>query len=167
MPLLSYTIALFHSTFAEKEHSMHDTPFATGCCRCGRIKISISDKPVMSSQCHCKDCQRLSGTGHFSLAFFEEESVTITGEAKGYTVITDRGNRNTRYFCPECGSRMYGINTGRPGKIAVPVGCLDDHSWYQPDVVVYTRMREDWDITRTDIPNFEEMPPPPPDSPTA
>ena len=57
---------------------------------------------------------------------------------------------------------MYGINTGRPGKVAIPVGVLDDNSWYEPDVVVYTKQRENWDITRTDIPNFDEMPPMPP-----
>ena len=144
---------------------MNQAQFATGQCRCGEITISISDKPVLSSQCHCKDCQRLSGTGHFSLAFFDEGSVTISGQATGYTVTTDRGNRNTRYFCPKCGSRMYGINTGRPGKVSIPVGILDDNSWYEPDVVVYTRQRESWDITRSDIPNFEEMPPIPPQTP--
>jgi len=46
---------------------------------------------------------------------------------------------------------------------SVPVGCLDDHSWYEPGAVVYTKRREAWDVTRTDIPNFDEMPPPPPE----
>lgn len=143
---------------------MNQTPFATGQCRCGDIAITISDKPKLCSQCHCKDCQRLSGTGHFSLAFFAEQSVKITGEATGYAVTTDRGNRNTRYFCPKCGSRVYGVNTGRPGMVSIPVGILDDHSWYEPNVVVYVKQRESWDITRTDIPNYEEMPPPPPET---
>ncbi len=28
-------------------------------------------------QCHCKDCQRASGTGHMSLARFKREDVAV------------------------------------------------------------------------------------------
>ncbi len=140
---------------------MSDKIFATGGCRCGAVTINITNEPKMSAQCHCRDCQKASGTGHLPLAFFAEDDVTITGETKGYATTTDSGNTSTRHFCPECGSRLFGKNTGRPGMTAIPVGCLDDHSWFKPGAVVYTKRREDWDMTSRDIPNFEEMPPPP------
>ena len=143
---------------------MSDSPFAAGGCRCGAVTVTINDAPKMMIQCHCRDCQKASGTGHFSLAFFAEDDVIIDGETTGYSATTDRGNTSTRHFCPKCGSRIFGKNTGRPGMTSVPVGCLDDHSWYEPGAVVYTKRREAWDVTRTDIPNFDEMPPPPPES---
>lgn len=138
---------------------MSDKTFASGGCRCGEITLAISNKPKMTTQCHCQDCQKATGTGHISLAFFAENDVKINGIAKGYTVTTDRGNQSTRYFCPNCGSRLYGINSGRHGIISVAVGCLDENSWYSPNAVVYCKHRPVWDATSTDIPNFDEMPP--------
>ena len=137
---------------------MNNPVFVSGNCRCGDITLSIANPPKMMAQCHCIDCQKASGAGHLSIAFFTEGDVTIHGKTKEYTVTTDRGNQSTRYFCPMCGSRMYGINTGRPGIISVPIGCLNDHSWFSPNAVAYTKHREDWDITRTDIPNFSSNP---------
>jgi hypothetical protein len=141
---------------------MTDSTFATGGCRCGSITLRIANEPKLMAQCHCSDCQKATGTGHVSAAFFADEDVTVSGDAKGYTVTADSGNQSTRYFCPDCGSRLYGNNTGRPGITSIAVGCLDDHSWYSPGAVVYTKRRQDWDHTSTDIANFDAMPPPPP-----
>ncbi len=112
------------------------------------------------AQCHCLDCQKESGTGHTSNAYFAEEDVVIDGKATGHSVIADSGDEMTRYFCPACGSRLFGRNSGRPGLISVQVGCLDDCSWFKPQVVLYTSRKYDWDITSDGIPGYEKMPPP-------
>lgn len=143
---------------------MTNSIFATGGCRCGAVSYKITEEPKTMVQCHCLDCQKATGTGHISLAFFSQDDVEITGEAKGHTTTTDSGNESTRFFCPECGSRLYGLNSGRPGTITVAVGSLDDHSWFSPKAVVYTKRRGDWDLTSNEVPNFEDMPPPPPKS---
>lgn len=113
----------------------------------------------MMLQCHCLDCQKATGAGHASNAYFANEDVSIQGEATGYTVEADSGNEMTRYFCPECGGRVYGRNSDRPGLISIQVGCLADHSWFKPQAVIYTSRRHDWDITSDEIPNHENMPP--------
>ena len=136
---------------------MSNEPFTRGSCKCGNITLAIAHKPAMMLQCHCLDCQKSSGTGHTSSAYFNEADVTIYGNAKGYTVTADNGNAMTRYFCGECGSRLYGCNSGRPGLISVQVGCLDDHSWFTPQAVFYSSKRHDWDITSDEIPNHEKI----------
>ncbi len=140
---------------------MTKPPFASGRCTCGAITYTVTAAPKTMVQCHCRDCQKSTGTGHVSQAFFAKKDVHIHGQASAYTTTTDGGNQSTRYFCPTCGSRIYGLNSGRPTTITLAVGCMDDHSWFSPKLVVYTKHRNDWDITRTDIPNFNEMPPPP------
>jgi hypothetical protein len=65
----------------------------------------------------------------------------------------------SRYFCPVCGSRVYGYNGAKPGLISIQIGCLDDSSWFSPQVVLYTSRRNDWDITSDQVPNFNHMPP--------
>ena len=57
-----------------------------------------------------------------SLAFFKKDEVAIAGKTASYPSTADSGNINTRYFCPTCGSRVYGENTAWPG--AVRVGTL-------------------------------------------
>lgn len=141
---------------------MTDKPFATGHCLCGAVSFSIKTAPQMTGQCHCKDCQRASGTGHMSLAFFKREDVVLTGQTASFAVKADSGNINTRHFCPKCGGRIYGENSARPGMIGVAVGAIDDNSWFEAQRVVYVKDKPAWDVTPTDIPNFDRMPPPPP-----
>lgn len=137
---------------------MTDSPFANGGCRCGAVTLTINARPKMMVQCHCLDCQKSTGTGHTSNAYFSEQDVEIRGDAKGHTVTTDSGNTMTRYFCAECGGRMYGRNSERPGLLSVQVGCLEDHSWFSPQAVLYASRQHDWDITADSVPHFNEMP---------
>jgi hypothetical protein len=139
---------------------MSKRPFATGRCLCGAVSFTIHSEPMGMGQCHCKDCQRASGTGHMSLARFKRDDVTFTGKTASYASTAESGNINTRHFCPTCGSRVYGENSAYPGLINIAVGCLDDNSWFSPQRIVYAKDRPRWDVTSTDIANFERMPPP-------
>ena len=141
---------------------MSDNVFASGHCLCGAVNFNLKAAPAMTGQCHCKDCQRASGTGHMSLAFFKREDIEISGETASYGVKADSGNVNTRHFCPKCGGRLFGENSARPGVMAVAVGAIDDNSWFEAQRVVYVKDKPGWDATSTDIPNFDMMPPPPP-----
>ncbi len=76
-----------------------------------------------------------------SLAFFKKDDVTILGKTASYPSTADSGNINTRHFCPTCGSRVYGENSGRPGVIGIAVGCLDKNDWFSAQAVVYTKRR--------------------------
>ncbi len=141
---------------------MTENTFATGRCLCGKVKYSIRSEPVRMAQCHCEDCRRASGTGHMSLAFFQRDDVNIEGETHEYASTADSGNINTRSFCPECGSRLFGRNSARPAMIAIAVGSADDSSWFKPNAVVYAKCQPVWDLVDKEIPAFSEMPPIPP-----
>ena len=101
---------------------MSDEPFSKGHCLCRAVSYTIQGKPIRMAQCHCKDCQRASGTGHMSLAFFKKDDVAILGKTANYPSTADSGNINTRHFCPTCGSRVYGENSARPGVIGITGG---------------------------------------------
>ena len=137
---------------------MPTDPFATGHCLCGAVSYVIKGEPVGTGQCHCKDCQRASGTGHMSIARFKAEDVTLTGTTASFGSTADSGNINTRHFCPKCGSRLYGQNSAAPGILNLAPGCMDDNDWFRAQRVVYTKDRPSWDVTPTDVPNFERMP---------
>jgi len=136
----------------------------TGECLCGQVTYTITGDPLRMAQCHCKDCQRATGTGHVNNAFFKSEQLEIKGNLKAYAKATDTGNSNIRHFCPDCGSRIYSEIEARKGIVAVHVGCCDNNDWFSPDFVVYCQSRADWDITTDKVPNHDKMPPPPPSS---
>ena len=140
---------------------MSDT-LTTGQCLCGNVTYTLTGQPIQMAQCHCKDCQRASGTGHGALAFFAEEQINVTGEVSSYGVTADSGNTNTRYFCPNCGGRLFGSNSAKPGVRGVAIGSADNTDWFSPRAVVYCKDRAAWDVTSTEVPNFDAMPPPPP-----
>ena len=138
---------------------MSKSTFATGHCLCGKVEYSIGSEPVRMVQCHCEHCQRSTGTGHISLAFFNKDDVNIKGETSSYTTTADDGAKLTRHFCSECGSRLFGNNSSKPTMMSIAVGCVDDNSWYKPEAIVYNKRKPTWDCMDASLPAFEEMPP--------
>jgi len=63
----------------------------TGQCLCGKVKYKLTGQPVRMMQCHCKDCQRATGTGHLNNAFFKAEQFELTGEVKAHEHEADSG----------------------------------------------------------------------------
>lgn len=137
---------------------------ASGSCLCGGVRFSVSGRPIRMAQCHCRDCQKASGTGHMSNVIFPESDVALSGRTAHYASTADSGNVLTRHFCPTCGARLYLTTSARPGTIVMAAGAFDDSSWFKPDVVLYTRSRPAWDLTAEDVPSFPAMPPAKPKS---
>lgn len=140
---------------------MSEKYFATGQCLCGDVKFTIASKPVRMGQCHCDDCRKSTGTGHASNAFFLKKEVQIEGELSSYGSTTDTGSVITRFFCPNCGSRLFGENNSATDIIGVSAGVLDESSWFKANAIVYNKRRPVWDLMEEGIPTFEEMPPAP------
>ena len=104
----------------------------TGGCRCGRIRITCSGEPYRVGLCHCLDCRKQHGALFHASAIFPEAAVTIEGEARGY---------EGRFFCPECGSPVY----GRSGdEVEVNLGALDAPDQWAPTYELWTIRREAW-----------------------
>lgn len=131
----------------------------TGGCQCGAIRYEISADPVFAGHCHCRDCQRATGTGHSSLMGFPEQAVKLSGTPRYYEVRTDRGGTAARGFCPTCGSPVVGRSTGFPGILTIMAGSLDDPSQFKPGAVVYAKRAQAWDPTDPALARFPEMPP--------
>lgn len=132
----------------------------TGGCACGAIHYEISDEPIFSNHCQCRECQRLSGTGHGSyMTFPSKANVKLKGEAKHWEVAADSGNVKTHAFCPTCGSPVYLTVRDAPDLFIVHAASLDDPSRYKPQVVTYSVRGYDWDLLDPALTKFDKMPP--------
>lgn len=131
----------------------------TGGCACGAIRYEISDEPMAMNDCQCRDCQRVSGTGHGSyLTFPQRVVVKVTGEAAHRDIVADSGNVKTHAFCPGCGSPVYLTFAAMPDLFTVHAASLDDPGRYKPQMVTYTARGYVWDKVDPDLPRFEKMP---------
>lgn len=133
------------------------TPF-TGGCRCRAIRYECSAEPLLSGNCHCRDCQMFSGSPFAANLAVPRDAVKITGEVKYYDVQTDSGNTFSRGFCPTCGSSLFGKPSGMPHLVVIAAGSLDDPSWYRPTMDIYTSSAQPWDYMKPDLAKFPKMP---------
>lgn len=104
----------------------------TGGCLCGNVRFVASGKPYRVGVCHCLDCRKHQGALFAASAIFPEDAVTISGETHNYA---------GRFFCPRCGSSVF----GRSGdEVEVNLGSLDAPDQFVPTYELWTCRRESW-----------------------
>ena len=102
----------------------------TGSCLCGSVNYKSNSDPLVIQNCHCDQCRKATGSVYLTNLFIKEENFEITGEVNNYTHLSDAGNNMTKYFCPNCGSQVFGKNSGRPGIITIRAGTV-----YEKDII--------------------------------
>ncbi len=76
----------------------------TGGCLCGVIRYESGEPPIKSGTCHCRSCQKSTGSAFMTVAGFPRSAFRFTsGEPKLYrsSSIMDNG------FCSNCGSLLF------------------------------------------------------------
>ena len=132
----------------------------TGGCACGAIRYEISGAPIVSNHCQCRDCQRITGTGHGSyLTFARRLDVKLEGQARHWDMVGDRGQVKTRSFCPNCGSPVYLTFAAMPDLFTVHAASLDDPGRFEPHMVTYGARGYAWDHLDPSMLTFDAMPP--------
>ncbi len=131
----------------------------TGGCQCGKIQLTVTGEPMVTVNCHCLVCQRLSGSGHLFILVYGADNVVIDGEVAQVEYKADSGKMATRYFCPSCGSQLYGTSEQMPGTYGVNAACLENTSAYRPKITAFAKRLQAWDRLAEGIPSFPAMPP--------
>ncbi len=113
-----------------------------GGCQCGYIRYRLEGRPSGLSVCHCKDCQRQSGSAFgLSLAVAIDDFHLETGSLRSFNVLCDSGRTKQCAFCPECGTRIY-HQTG--SAMSIKAGTLDDTTALHPDAHYWTARKQSW-----------------------
>ena len=133
-------------------------PFSGGCL-CGAIRYESRAAPLFSINCHCRDCQRTTGTAYAPVLAVPRDALSITqGEPTYYTSQSDSGETVSRGFCPECGSGIFSKLSANPDIVGLKAASLDDPSWFRPTVDIYTDSAQPWDVMNPDLPKVPKMP---------
>jgi hypothetical protein len=116
----------------------------TGGCLCGRVRYTVNGDPIRSGVCHCRDCQRYTGSAFEPLMVFPAASVSLQGELKSFYHTGGSGQIVHRRFCPNCGSGLVNEADISPGRISVLVGTLDDPAVFVPTFEVFCHTAQLW-----------------------
>ncbi|MGR3455550.1 GFA family protein [Pseudooceanicola sp.] len=131
----------------------------TGGCACGAVRYQIAATPLAQVHCQCRECQRVSGTGHGSyLVFSGREALTRSGETTTWKVVGDSGTLKHHMFCPTCGNPVFLEFAAAPETVAIHPGSLDAPAVFAPEVVTYTSSGHAWDAIAPDLTLCEKGP---------
>lgn len=129
-----------------------------GClCKQVRYRINAQAQPMRSYICWCKDCQYQSANGLVA-AIFADEAITVSGKLQDFHKVSDSGNTITRQFCADCGTHIFGINSGRNGFKAIRLGTLDDTNLLAPTMNIWTTSAAQWACLNQQMNNIAQQP---------
>ena len=107
-----------------------DNEKQTGSCLCGVVTYEFNQSEALSAHhCHCRDCQKITGSGKATILLVPSKSLTVSGDLKFYTVEGSAGSHVSRGFCSECGSQLISYVDENPDLKFIKVGSIDDSSW--------------------------------------
>ncbi len=129
-----------------------------GGCYCGKLRYAAEGRPILKAQCHCRECQYISGGGPNLFMLMPPEGFVYTKGAPKQFTRTDIENAVTREFCAECGTH---ILTRRPGlaQLVLKIGTLDDPaSVYTPKMAIFTKDRQPYHLIAEGVTAFDRLP---------
>lgn len=130
-----------------------------GNCQCGGVNYTVSEKPLTGHACHCKECQKRSGSAFGISLVIAINAFFLTGKLQAFSRIADSGYRLTQHFCPICGNTVYSENERRPNAIVLHPGTLDQTDWIELNRMIWISRAQKWYSLPSDLELFEESQP--------
>ena len=117
----------------------------SGHCLCGKNRFECLQPPIMSGNCHCRDCQRSNGSPFATLVIFKKLNVKVI--RKHFKTFVDQGGSGKsvlRKFCVECGSSVVTEYEVTPELIAIMGGTLNHPHLFPPQWDIFVRSKQPW-----------------------
>jgi hypothetical protein len=130
-----------------------------GGCQCGAVRYELRAAPLGIYACHCKDCQRFSGTTHtLSMVARADDVALLSGSLTGFDKGADSGRTVRMLGCAQCGTKVWNEPLSSPHLIIMKPGTLDDMSWARPVGNIWTSRALPWVEIDPGVPNFPGQP---------
>jgi hypothetical protein len=117
-----------------------------GRCLCGSITYTCDAEPAMTAVCHCRNCQRSTGTSFSLVVAAPKAAFQLSGDTLGtfQTVGEEHGMAADRRFCTACGSPVITESPLMPDMVLIKAGTLDDPSWLEPQMEIWGSSAQPW-----------------------
>jgi hypothetical protein len=117
-----------------------------GGCACGRIRYRLTASPLIVHACHCRDCQKQTGSAFVLNIWIEKNRVEADHSLPKSVMLTaGSGKPHEVFFCGDCGTRLWSKYHAAPGDtLLLRVGTLDHAEMVEPNVHIFTRSKLPW-----------------------
>ena len=129
----------------------------TGGCLCGGVRWELSEPPLFASYCHCKRCQRRTGTAASAQARIATGSVRVTAGEQLIRCWEPDGGA-PKCFCSNCGGALWSKDAQTGEIMSVRLGTFDADPGVRPEYRTYVAYAAVWEALPDDgLPRFEEQ----------
>ena len=133
---------------------------ASGGCLCGAVRYRLAGEPAMVAVCHCRTCQRNTGSAFSTNIAMPRDAVTIEGDS--LATFQSRAYSDSppflRSFCSCCGSPVCAQGGSYPGIVFIKAGTLDEPAQVTPSVHIWCSEQLPWVPADGGIPRFPADP---------
>jgi len=129
-----------------------------GGCTCGKVRYRLTRSPLVVHCCHCRWCQRETGTAFALNAMIETDYLRLlSGPTERIDTPSNSGKGQKIIRCPSCHIAVWSHYAGAGDLLSfVRVGTLDTPDALPPDIHIYTASKQPWVILPPDTPAFDE-----------
>ncbi len=129
-----------------------------GGCTCGAVRFRMTSKPMFVHCCHCRWCQRETGTSFALNAMIEADRVVLlAGEPEVVNTPSNSGKGQKISRCPKCRIALWSNYSGGGDAVRfVRVGTLDEPDRLPPDMHIFTASKQPWVVLPPGIPAVAE-----------
>ncbi|MDB6043083.1 MAG: glutathione-dependent formaldehyde-activating [Gammaproteobacteria bacterium] len=136
---------------------MTDNNSATleGGCTCRAVRYLMTSKPLFVHCCHCRWCQRETGSAFAHNALIEADRVVLQcGVPEAVNTPSNSGKGQKIIRCPQCRIALWSNYAGAGDALRfVRVGTLDEPDRLPPDIHIFTSSRQPWILLPPDKPS--------------
>lgn len=106
-------------------------PSLTGGCNCGAVRYELSEPPTIANYCHCRRCQRRSGTAASANAPIPRTNLRILSGEESLRAWKPEDGR-AKCFCAECGSALFAGDPAEDELVGIRLGTFDGDPGVRP-----------------------------------
>jgi hypothetical protein len=119
-----------------------------GGCGCGFVRYKVVSEPLITHCCHCRLCQRQTGSAFALNALYDSNNVNVlAGTVEQIITPSPSGKGQNIARCPKCRIALwssYFIGGIREKIRFVRVGTLDNPDAFPPNVHIFTTTKQPW-----------------------
>jgi len=125
-----------------------------GRCTCGAIRYRLNARPLFVHACHCRWCQRETGSAFVMNALIEASEVELLdGEPDVVDTPSESGLGQKISRCPRCKVALWSVYAGAGPKFRfVRVGTLENPDACPPEIHIFTESKQPWVILPEGVP---------------
>ena len=103
-----------------------------GGCLCGRVRYATLAMPSRVTVCHCRFCQKATGSAYMVEPIFEADKfVVLAGLPKRFNQVSAGSGKVVNvHFCVDCGTKLWLSFERFPDAVGVYAGTFDDPCWF-------------------------------------